>query len=158
MTVDTHFRDRASFGPGGVLQHTELVDMCPERGGSMNGSCHTFTWDGSGGFTGTFWSIGTVFDMLEGREVESGAMVVRFVAWGRDGGEIVEFGAGIDMLDAAEARREITLTTTPTVYGVDVTALSNSEVFGAFMWAANDGNNPMGLEFYVDDIQWSVMP
>ncbi len=157
MTVDSNFTGRSGFGPSGPPLHTE-DSSCPGRGGAMAGDCHRFVWDGSGGeFTGNFWTDGDGFVDLIGKPVQAGATEVRFYAWGATGGEVVEFGAGIGDAnrDGAEARSEITLSTTPTAYSVPLTALAGySLVYGPFMWAANTGNNPSGVTFYVDDIQW----
>jgi len=157
MTADANFTGRSGFGPSGPPLHTE-DSTCPSRGGAMAGDCHRFVWDGSGGeFTGAFWTDGDGFVDLIGKPVQAGATEVRFYAWGATGGEVIEFGAGIGDAnrDGAEARSEITLTTSPTAYSVALTPLTGySLVFGPFMWAANTGNNPSGATFYVDDIQW----
>lgn len=157
MTVDDHYPGRSGFGPAGPPLHTEDA-MCPARAGGQAGSCHRFIWNGTGGaFTGTFFTDGEGFTDLVGNPVAAGATNVRFYAWGATGGEVIEVGAGIidANKDGAEARTNITLTTTPTQYSVPLAALGNySLVFGPFIWAANTGNNPSGVTFYVDDLQW----
>jgi hypothetical protein len=41
------------------------------------------------------------------------------------------------------------------MYSVPLTNLAGyTDVFGPFIWAANNENNPSGFEFYVDDIKW----
>ena len=157
MVVDDNYPDRSAFGPDGPSLHTEDL-MCPSRAGSEAGDCHRFSWDGTGGaFTGTFWTVGDSFMNLEGKRVEAGATEVSFYAWGQNGGEVITFGAGlIDAnLDGAEDRLAITLTTTPTMYTVPLANLAGyTDVFGPFIWSADNTGNPNGFVFFVDDIQW----
>ena len=160
MTVDDHFAGRAGFGPDGPPLHTE-DDMCPMRAGGENGTCHRFTWDGTGGaFTGAFWIDGTGFDDLNGIEVASGATEVTFWAWGDSGGEVIEFGAGLNNPDLGEAggtRRFITLSDAPAQYTVSLEGLGDyTEVRGAFLLAIASESNPEGATVYVDDIQWTT--
>lgn len=162
MTVDEAFTGRAGFSEAGAPLHTE-DEMCPERGveGAV-GTCHRFTWDGTGGpFTGAFWINGEGFGSLSPVAVEGGATEVSFYAWGENGGEVIEFGAGIPDAppagDGAAARTFITLSTIPTRYSVQLTELAGySDVYGAFITAIAAGSNPNGATYYVDDIQWQV--
>lgn len=161
MTVDANFPDRSAFfdDAGGATAplHTE-DDQCPMRAGAMNGTCHRFTWDGTGGaFTGTFWTVGEAFTNLMPREIETGANEVTFWAWGANGGEQIVFGAGLGdaQWDGAEARATITLTDQPAQYSVSLADLGDpDEIYGAFVFAADNTLNPNGVEIYVDDIQW----
>ena len=162
MIVDENYMGRSAFGagPGNSQLHAE-DDLCPVRGGDASGNCHRFTWDGGAedDFTGTFWTDGNGFVGLNGPLVAPGATEVTFWAWGAGGGEVIEFGAGIGdaALDGAEVRTLITLTTTPTQYTVSLAALAGyANVFGPFIWAANNANNPTGVEFYVDSIKWEA--
>ena len=168
MVVDDYFTGRSAFGgpPDGPPLHTE-DDECPQRAGEQAGDCHRFTWDGTKEgqtgdfFTGTFWTHGYGFMDLNGLPVEAGATEVQFYAWSAGGGEQILFGAGISgsdpnlPWDGAEDRKTITLTGTPTMYSVLLVNLAGyTDVYGPFLWAANNVDNPGGFEFYVDDIQW----
>jgi exo-beta-1,3-glucanase (GH17 family) len=157
MVVDDHYFGRSGFGPTGAPLHVE-DDQCPARAGDEDGVCHRFTWNGMGGaFTGTFWTDGEAFTNLNGLLVEGGATEVSFYAWSAAGGEKIEFGAGLGdaQWDGAEDRAIFTLTTTPTMYSVPLTNLAGyTDVFGPFIWGADNTDNPNGFEFYVDDIKW----
>jgi hypothetical protein len=161
LVVDDNFTGRSAFGEAGPPLHME-DNNCPERAGDQNGECHRFTWDGmNGAFTGTFWTDGDGFIDLNGLPVEMGATEVQFYAWGAAGGEQIVFGAGLSgsdpnpPWDGAEDRKAITLTDTPTMYSVPLANLAGyTDVFGPFIWAADNTLNPSGVEFYVDDIQW----
>ncbi len=160
MTVDEHFSGRAGFGDGGPPLHNEDA-MCPMRAGGMNGDCHRIIWNGQGGgFTGAFWVNGTGFDDLRGRRVAPGATEISFYAWGARGGEVVEVGAGLansGLGEAASVRENITLTTTPTQYFIPLANFgAYTQLFGPFIFALNNGANPSGATFYLDDIQWTV--
>jgi hypothetical protein len=150
MVVDDWFLQRAGFGDGGPPGHTETL-TCPRRAGGARGDCHTITWDEAGTFTGAFWTIGDFGDLFA-RRVVAGATEIRFYAWGRTGGERVEFGAGTNESDVGEDRLGfILLTAAPVQYRLPLTSLAGYEsVAGAFMFAAVDGE----MEFYIDDIQW----
>lgn len=160
MTVDDNFQGRAAFGEGGPPLHSEDA-MCPMRAGGENGVCHRFVWDGTGGaFTGAFWINGTSFEDINGVPVMAGATEITFWAWGAAGGEVVEFGAGLnnpDLMEPANARAFLTMTTTPTQYTVSVAPFGNyTEIRGAFLVALSAMANPMGATVYVDDIQWTT--
>jgi len=168
MVVDENYTGRSGFGgpPDGPPLHTE-DDECPQRAGEQAGDCHRFTWDGTKEgeigefFTGTFWTDGYGFTDLNGLPVEAGATDVQFYAWGAAGGEQIVFGAGLSgsdpnpPWDGAEDRETITLTDAPTMYSVPLANLAGyTDVYGPFIWASNNVENPGGFEFYVDDIQW----
>ncbi len=157
MVVDDNYEGRSGFSESGPPLHAEDND-CPRRVGEQAGQCHRFTWDGTGGgFTGTFWTDGDGFTDLNSKAIQPGATEVSFYAWGANGGEVIEFGAGIPdaVFDGAADRVFITLTATPTAYAVRLSNLANySAVYGPFIWAASSGNNPTGVEFFIDDIQW----
>lgn len=159
MVVDDHFPDRSRQEEGRLDTHLEDT-ACPERAGGRAGACHRILWDASNAFTGAHWTLGAAFRDLTSVAIEPGASGVRFFAWGRAGGEVVEFGAGIGdgfgtSFDGAEDRRRVTLSAEPQAFFVAFTALRDAtEIQGAFFFTAFADRNPHGLEFFVDDIRW----
>ncbi len=155
FVVDEEFGGRFGFSAFGEARHVE-DDQCPVRAGGQAGSCHRFAWDGvEGPLTGAHWvSRDSFFRVLDEKAVPS---VVRFSAWGAQGGEVVEFMVGISGVDfdGRSDREVITLTDTPAEYTIALDEMSDvDQVFGAFGWSANWTDNPEGLEFFVDDIRW----
>ncbi len=154
LIVDDIFLGRAGFGPNGPAAHSE-DGGCPRRAGDQNGRCHRFVWDGAEAFSGTFFIDGTGFDFVNGQLVETGAEFLAFWAWGENGGEVIVFGAGLGGNDVGEDRTTFTLTRSPTLYEIPLTNnLGYADVFGPFVWSADNVANPNGFTFYVDDIQW----
>ncbi len=168
MAADDHYRGRSSFGAvvgqveGGPPLHTEDA-LCPRRADDNPvGSCHRVIWDGrdsqggtSPAFTGDFWTIGGAFMDLQSAAIQLGATAVTFVAWGEVGGETITFGAGLLPNDIGTDTQPFTLTTEPTRYTVSfANLLGYDEVFSPFTWSTDNGANPDGFTFYVDDIEW----
>ncbi|MEL6547776.1 MAG: hypothetical protein AAFQ82_24335, partial [Myxococcota bacterium] len=56
--------------------------------------------------------------------------------------------------EANNPQQLFTLSTTPTVYTVNFSALSYDRVLFPFLWAATADENPSPITFYVTDIQW----
>lgn len=165
LAVDEEFTGRAGFGDGGAPGHVEDED-CPERGtpGAV-GVCHRIRWDGAIGFTGAFWINGSGFDDLSAQpvdEAEEGEVrVLRFYAWGESGGERVEVGAGIPDpgRDEVAVRDFVTLTTEPQQFEVSLAGLTGrTDIWGAFIFALNNTDNPGDTEIYIDDIRWESAP
>ena len=93
------------------------------RAGSGRGLCHAFTYTpGSVGWAGVFWQYpadnwGTEL----GRPVPAGAKSVSFYAWSDAGGEVIQFGAGLQDHDAfAIVNPAVTLKSTPTRYTISL--------------------------------------
>lgn len=85
---------------------------------------------------------------------------VTFWARGERGGEIVEFKAGgvssgKQFQDSFEkSTGELSLSNIWKRYSMDVDGADLSSVIGLFCWSANQANNPRGLTFYLDKIQY----
>lgn len=150
MVVDDNFPDRSAFSGGDFFMED---NMCPMRAGTMAGNCHRYTWNGVGGFTGTFYTIGSEFMNLQSLLIAPGATAVTFYAWGATGGEVVEFGAGLDDPEPFRVRRTFTLGSTPTKYVVPLGG-SYMDVRGPFVVVMASG----ATEFFVDDIKWENVP
>ena len=171
LIVDNSHPGRSAFAgpPDGAPFHTEDGN-CPQRAGQQRGECHRFVWDGvntrggPGAFTGTFWTLGGSFENLGRLFVQSGAAEVSFYAWGAEGGEKVEFAAGLPGFGdiGSDTIGTITLTTEPTRYTIPLANLANyTEVVSPFTWSAtNDAGtgNPTGFTFFIDDIVWQRTP
>jgi hypothetical protein len=96
------------------------------------------------------WGNGPTFDL------GGTASTVTFYAWGAAGNEVVNLKAGIGDDPGGEVNTgDITLTTTPTEYTLDVSGRNWTEVLGAFGFAVLNGpTNNTPQTFYVDDITW----
>jgi hypothetical protein len=176
LAVDDHFT--ASGFMGDAVVDTLAVVMTPsstdaditcggERSsGSARGACHHIAYEtssvaGAPGWAGVYWQA-HVNDWGDqpGLSVDSGATSVSFFARGKLGGEIVTFGvggiaaAGKPYHDDWSRERMVTLTTSWTAYTIDVSAVVYDDVLGGFRWSAASAQNPAGLDFYLDDIEW----
>ena len=171
LIVDNSHPGRSAFAgpPDGAPFHSE-DGACPLRAGEERGDCHRFVWDGvntrggPAGFTGTFWTLGGGFDFLGRLFVQRGAAEVSFFAWGAQGGEKIEFGAGLPGFGdiGSDSSGVISLTTEPTRYTIPLVNLANyTTVVSPFSWTATNeaaNGNPNGFTFYVDDIVWRRAP
>jgi hypothetical protein len=140
--------------PGGIV----MLPECPSRPEGARGVCHDITWKtgvGAAGFAGVFWQYpSNNWGELPGLDLPAGATTITFKAWGAQGGEVVKFVAGIseDVDGFNRETGEITLTTEPTEYSIDVRCIEYTDVSGAFGWSA--GGATQDVQFYVDDITW----
>jgi hypothetical protein len=176
LAVDDYFT--ASGFMGDAVSDALAVTMTPSStdadvtcGGDRSsagarGACHRVkytpsTTTGAPGWAGVYWQA-HVNDWGDqpGLLVDSGAVAVSFWARGKLGGEIVTFGvggiaaAGKPYRDDWAVERTITLTTTWTEYILDLGTTTYDDVLGGFRWSAGKPQNPSGLEFVLDDIQW----
>ncbi len=153
FTVDDFYGPSGYF-PEGEANNIDATGTCPNRAAAgAVGLCHAFTWTpGAGAFAGVWWQHPDGnWGEAPGLEIAAGATSVSFWAWGKNGGEKVEFLAGYAS-DGFERRSGVfTLTTTPTMYEVDLAGASYVDVAGGFGWVAADG----ALTFYVDGITWN---
>ncbi|MCA9514386.1 MAG: hypothetical protein KC635_05545, partial [Myxococcales bacterium] len=143
----------SGFFPEGEANNVDATVACPMRAGDQAGLCHGFTWTpGSGGFAGVWWQNpdGNWGDG-PGLLIAEGATKVTFWAWGATGGEVVKFLAGYPSDGFERDSGEITLTTTPTEYSVNLIGADYTDVAGGFGWVTAAG----GVTFYVDDITWT---
>ncbi|MFT5431460.1 MAG: hypothetical protein ACI9OJ_002156, partial [Myxococcota bacterium] len=151
LTVDDHYAP-SGFFPAEEGENIDADGTCPNRAGDENGDCHAFTWTaGTSAFAGVWWQSpdGNWGDMgVPGLAIAPGATAISFWAWGKVGGEVIEFLSGYSS-DPYERKTEITLSTTPTEYRLDLTGTTYDTVAGGFGWVTAAG----GVSFYVDDIQ-----
>lgn len=153
FTVDDYYAPSGFFPEGEATNITASATCTSRAAADASGLCHTFTWTpGAGTFAGVWWQFPDGnWGTDNGLEIDPGATSVSFMAWGKNGGEKVEFLAGYAS-DGFERRSGvITLTTTPTEYRVDLAGTTYVDVAGGFGWVAADG----ALTFYVDDITWN---
>lgn len=149
----------AGFAPSGFMGDAAGITMtndCPMRAPDASGMCHAVEWSPSAsspGWAGVWWQYPeNNWGTLPGQPVEPGATEVSFYAWGADGGEVVEFSTGYMAEDGFSAGTgNVTLTTQPTEYTIDVSGVSYDQVRGAFSWVSNMAG---GATFYIDDIHW----
>ncbi|MEO0813722.1 MAG: hypothetical protein AAFY60_12720, partial [Myxococcota bacterium] len=153
LIVSDHFFPDAFF-PGDGDQ--SLDGDCPNPPEGALGECYRFSYAEAGGeaFAGVLWSAGGGFQTPQPSvRVDPGAQTLQFMAWGESGGERVEFGVKPND-EANNPQQLFTLSTTPTVYTVNFSALSYDRVLFPFLWAATADENPSPITFYVTDIQW----
>ncbi len=139
--------------PGNV---TQTLASCPTRAGDELGNCYSVSYTEAGlGFAGVLWNFpdGNLTDLTQGIRVDNTPNVVRFWAWGENGGEVVKFVTGIGALDTFNVEREFTLTTTPTEFTLFIGGETWDKVVGPFGWVAALTGGAT-IEFYIDDITW----
>ena len=153
LVVDDWYGPSGYF-PEGEANNIDATGTCPNRAAvGAVGMCHAFTWTpGAGTFAGVWWQFPDGnWGEAPGLPIAAGATSVSFWAWGKDGGEKIDFLAGYAS-DGFERRTGvITLTTTPTMYEVDLAGATYTDVAGGFGWVAADG----AVTFYVDGITWN---
>jgi|GEM_PF-790652 len=155
FAIDDYYFPSGFMGDqGGIV----MDDSCPNRAGDELGSCHAVTFTpGSGGWGGVFWQY-PENNWKEagdppGLDVADGATKITFWAWGATGGEVVTFGAGYAADGFERGTGEVTLTTTPTEYTIDLTGATYTEIAGAFSWVS-----AAAVNFFIDDIEYSNEP
>ena len=153
------------FGPSGYMGDGEsgLIDSseCSERAPNALGRCHRFSWTrGEKGWAGVFWQYPDGnWGSVGGLEIPAGATGVAFDAWGETGTEVISFGAGMGDVDGFAVELPPTpLTTTPTAYLLDLTAVDYGQVVGGFVWTSASAGAGAGegaeTTFYIDNIRW----
>ena len=157
MTVDFYYATSGYAGDGATPGLVTDTQECPVRAGSGRGLCHAFTYTpGSVGWAGVFWQYPADNGGTElGRPVPAGAKSVSFYAWSDAGGEVIQFGAGLQDHDAfAIVNPAVTLKSTPTRYTISLDGVDyGDDVVSAFLWTAAAGNSER-IAFYLDDIAW----
>ncbi len=119
---------------------------------------------GPTGWAGQYWLNGADnWGEAAGKDM-TGYSRITFWARGEDGGERVEFKAGALNLTKQEGIRHkdsfrtslgrMSLTREWRRYTIDLAGLDLSSVIGAFAWVATVEDNPAGLVFYIDDLQY----
>ena len=147
------------FGPSGYMGDGEsgLIDAgeCSMRSAGALGRCHRFRWTrGEKGWAGVFWQYPDGnWGSVEGLQIPAGATGVAFEAWGETGEEVVTFGVGMGDVDGfAVELPAVALTTTPTSYLLDLTAVEYEQVVGGFVWTST--GDRAETVFYIDNIRW----
>ncbi len=143
----------------------------PENEAGHTGNCHKWSFlakkldvETGEAYGGVFWQApANNWGMSPGIKTAAGATKVTFRAWGAVGGEVLSFSAGgitsatcnDDIQLGMAGATQVTLTTTPTDYTVDLKGQTYPNgVIGGFVWSAATASIETPVEFYVDDIQW----
>ena len=139
---------------------------CTQAGGAGRGDCMQVTYnrDPDNDGAGPAWSGWAWLDFYNdpatawtyGPAIQLGftATQVSFYAWGENGGETINFQAGLAE-EGQEQTGDIVLTTTPTQHTIDVSSHAFTEVLSPFLWVT--GSAPtynQQVVFYVDDLVW----
>jgi hypothetical protein len=165
FAVDDYFAPSGFMGDGeGPGQLTEDND-CPMRAGEEAGRCHRLDYTtGNVGWAGIYWQYPDGnWGTSAGLSVPDEPARITFWAWSEQGGETVDFFAGGigDMntayQDTFSVSQQVTLTTTPTEYTLEIGNEPHAEVIGGFGWSAG-GASDGTLVFFVDDIQYRPSP
>jgi hypothetical protein len=118
---------------------------------------------GSSGWAGVYWqnTLNNWGENLGFNFAERNYNKVVFWAKGETGTEIIEFKAGginkkqfKDSYTATTIPRRIPLTVNWQRYEIDLTGKDLSSIIGGFAWVASANDNPNGVTFYLDDINF----
>jgi hypothetical protein len=150
------------YGPSGYMGDGEtpgaIADAMTcraDRPSSWMGKCHQYTWTpGAKKWAGVYWQYpdGNWGDQ-PGLVIPTGATKITFQAWGKNGGETVDFMVGMMSVDGFTLSKEsVPLTTSPQAYEIDLGSTTYSKVVGGFGWVAKDSTSP--VTFGIDDIRW----
>jgi hypothetical protein len=163
VAVDDLFAASGYEGEGVTPNVITETNACPQRAGAKKGKCHKFTWQpentaGELGWAGVVWQFpannwGTQAGQTS---IPKGAQSISFWAWGSQGGETVQFLAGLPGFDSFNvSTTPMSLTTTPTQFTINLSKISYSSVISGFGWVDNvHGSDP--IVFYIDDIEWTA--
>jgi hypothetical protein len=156
FAVDDQYIPSGYMGDGqtpGAIR--DLRTCAPTRPGDARGLCHEFSYTaGTMLWGGVYWQYPEGnWGTAPGLALPAGATEVAFYAWGAQGGELVTFLVGMSDPDGfALELKNVTLTTAPTRYSIDLSATAYGVVVGGFGWVANATTS--ALTFSIDDIQW----
>jgi hypothetical protein len=164
--------------PAGFMSGIGSPENFISLGASPNG-CHTgadclqVTYRAGGGWGGIFWwplscgASGTTeaWDRVKRgvcgiNVLEAGnfSAVNRLTFWARgvQGGEAVEFKIGaVDVLPSpGRSLGKVTLTHEWTRYEIGLEGMDLTNAIALFAWIATDMDNPQGVVFYLDDVQF----
>lgn len=159
FAVDSYFVPSGYMGDGETSGALLDDASCPMRAGEKKGLCHHITWKpGAKGWAGIYWQYPDGnWGAAEGRDISPGATRVSFWAWGKTGGEKVNFLVGIQEADGFHVESgDITLTTQPTQYFVKLAGAQYTKVVGGFGWSSGTSDGSTPVVFHVDDIQWQA--
>jgi len=175
LAVTPNFIPSGYFGDQTTADKGITFAACSDRPAEHTiGECSKWTFKaasvilGEGGYGGVFWQYGANnWGEAVGMKVAPGATKVTFKAWSAsaEGGELVEFSAGginepinpchDTVLLGPSGATQVTLTTTPTEYSVDLQgATYPSGIIGGFVWTVKVATVDELVSFYVDEIQW----
>ena len=147
------------FAPSGFMGEGEVENIsadfaCPERDENLESICHHFSYTpGDLGWGGVWWQApANNWGDEPGASIPAGATSISFRAWGANGGERLRFGSGYGggKDEYAVELAEISLSTTPQVYTIDLAGVPYSDIAGGFFWVTNESDN--NLEFYIDEL------
>ena len=137
------------FAPSGYMGFVSGIARsdCAEAGPSGElAFCHVFSFTPGGeGWGGVYWQYPEHNWTAPGIDIVGAPTHIRFWAWGDAGGEVVTFGSGIDAVDGYQVSTELTLTTTPTEYALDLRGVAIGKVAGGFYYATGSAGS-----FHVD--------
>jgi hypothetical protein len=134
------------------------------RPGNTSGICTKVTFAAkTSNWAGVYWqSPANNWGDFPGSRIQ-GATKLTFWSLGDRGGEVVEFKAGginspqkkfNDSFERGLPSRVVALDTTWHQYTIDLRDANLNSVIGAFAWIAKRSDNPDGLTFYLDEIQY----
>jgi len=146
------------MGDGELPNATDYIqfDDAFTEGCFSSPTCIKITWNpGPNKFAGIYWQYPpNNWGDKPGCNL-SGASSIIFQARGDKGGESVEFEAALSGEGSRIKAGSKTLTTAWQQFTVNIPQTQNlANVVGAFAWFVKLNNNPNGLTFYLDDIQY----
>ncbi len=150
------------FAPSGWMGDASnggvIVGDCPPTLGYCTGLCRSFeVRRGDHGWSSIAWHYpdGNWDGSKTGVLVPKDARSVRVTIWGEKGGERVTIGVGNRDVDGFEMNRRLVLTSTPTVYRLNVAGHEWTDVVYGFYWASSPDPDEV-VRFYLADLTWST--